>query len=285
MGATAYLVTMTSINDWQGGVGRGWADEWRRTDRSFSNLTPRLLEAIGAEPGKRIIDIGCGAGELALAIARDRPAAHVTGVDVSADLIAAARSRPLACGHADFALADAATFAPADGPADLYVSRHGVMFFPDPPAAFRHLAQAAAPGARIVFSCFRAAAQNEWASAIAGLLEPMGERKSDTPGEFVPGPFAFADPGHVQRCMAGWTDFAFTPVDFAYVAGAGADPVADALAFFRRIGPAAAAIRALPEAARAAFEERLETLARHHMIGDAVVFSAAAWIVTATAST
>ncbi|MFD2780968.1 methyltransferase [Novosphingobium pokkalii] len=70
---------MTQASDWQGGVGRAWAEEWQRTDRTFAQLTPALLAAIAAQPGATVLDIGCGAGELSLALAAARPQAHVRG--------------------------------------------------------------------------------------------------------------------------------------------------------------------------------------------------------------
>jgi len=39
---------MTGISEWQARVGRAWADEWQRTDRSFAGLTPHLLQVIAA---------------------------------------------------------------------------------------------------------------------------------------------------------------------------------------------------------------------------------------------
>jgi SAM-dependent methyltransferase len=269
---------MTSGQDWQARVGRAWADEWRRTDRSFAPLTPNLLAAIAAEPGSRVLDIGCGAGEVSIAVAAARPHAQVTGVDISADLIATARER--SGGAATFHQADAGAYVDPDGAPDLLVSRHGVMFFADPPAVFRHLAAIAAPGARMVFSCFRAAAQNAWVSAFASLLPPA------EPGpvqDFPAGPFAFAEPAHVERCMAGWDGLTFTPIDFQYVAGAGEDPVADALGFFSRIGPVAARLAALDASGRAALQGRLAEVLQAHLSDGVVAFPAAAWIVTATA--
>lgn len=268
---------MTNAGDWQGTVGRSWAAEWRRTDVSFSELTPALLSAIAAEKGSDVVDIGCGAGELAMAVAAARPQARVTGIDISPDLIEAASERASAA-NLSFELADATTWGPRNRP-DLLVSRHGVMFFPDPPHAFAHLAAVSAPGARIVFSCFRSAAQNEWAAAIADLL-PRSDPPPPQP--FAPGPFAFAQPEHVRRCMAGWRDLAFTAVDFDYIAGTGADAVGEAMALFRRIGPAAAALRTLPEEQREEVASRLQDLveAQHH--GDRVAFRAAAWLVTGT---
>lgn len=269
---------MTQASDWQGGVGRAWAEEWQRTDRAFSGLTPILLAAIAAMPGDRILDIGCGAGELSLAVAQARPGAQVCGIDVSEDLIAAARSRSAACANVRFDVADAGRWSDPTFLPNLLVSRHGVMFFADPPAAFRHLAAAAAPGARLVFSCFRAQAENTWASAMAGLVPAP----ASPPDPHAPGPFAFADPGHVRAVLTGWTDLAFTPHDFRYLVGQGADAQEQAVALFHRIGPAAAALRQASSADRPAIEAGLrQVVADHHRDGE-VSFDAAAWIVTAT---
>jgi SAM-dependent methyltransferase len=215
-----------------------------------------------------------------MAVATARPDAQVTGVDISGELVATARARAHGLGNLSFAVADASHWQ-ADGAApDLYVSRHGVMFFSDPPNAFAHMSAVAAPGARMVFSCFRPASENLWAMDIARLLPPG--RPAPTI-DFPPGPFAFADPDHARRCLKGWRDVTFQPLDFAYVAGSGTNPVADALSFFSRIGPAAAAIRTLPDQARAAFERGLLELVQSRCVGGRVCFPAAAWLVTATA--
>ena len=270
---------MTDTLEWEGGVGRTWAAEWQRTDRSFAALTARLLAAIAAIPGRDLVDIGCGAGELGLALAEARPEARVLGLDVSAELVAAATMRARGRANCAFALADAARWTPDRGAPDLYVSRHGVMFFADPTAAFAHLADVAAPAARLCFSCFRSPAENPWASGIARLMPGQGE-----PADLnAPGPFAFADPERVRAILgdAGWRDPRFEPVDFRYLAGAGADPVADALDYFSRIGPAARAMRALDEPERSAFAGRLERWVAEHEADGEVAFPAAAWIVTA----
>jgi len=264
-------------NEWQARVGRAWAEEWQRTDRSFAGLTPHLLAAIAGLSGRRVLDVGCGAGELSLRVAAVRPEAQVVGVDVSGDLIAAARAR--AAGRVVFHQADAGAFVDSDGRPDLLVSRHGVMFFADPPATFRHLARLAAPGARMVFSCFRQPGENPWAGVFASLFTAAA------PEPVLPypaGPFAFADPAHVERCLSGWSAVTFTPVDFRYVAGAGDDPVADAVGFFSRIGPAASRLAELDEDARGAAQGAMAAILETHLSGGVVAFPAAAWIVSAT---
>lgn len=270
---------MTDKMEWQGQVGASWARQWQRTDRSFTPLTELLVARIlGCESAVKIADIGCGAGELSIRIADARPNANVLGLDISTDLVAAASERAAGRTNLKFEVADASVWQDLSFNPDLYVSRHGVMFFDDPVAAFANLAVSAADSAQIVFSCFRAPAENAWATKIVTLVPsaPSGD-------PHAPGPFAFADPVRVKGILsaAGWSEIAFEPVDFDYVAGSCEDPVADALDFFGHIGPAARAIRMLEGEARIAFLANLRELAEAHLHDGAVRFAAAAWIVTA----
>ena len=234
---------MTEYRDWTGKVGDVWAQEWRRTDRSFGELTPRLLAAARGEAFTRALDIGCGAGEISCALAERDPAVPVMGVDISPELLAVARERGAGLGNLDFVLGDAAQLA--CGTADLLVSRHGVMFFADPVAAFTHLREHAGDKARLVFSCFRSREDNAWTAATMAALPSV----PPPPDPHEPGPFAFADKDRVAGILsqAGWTDIAFDPVDYGMVLGSGADPVADARSYLTRVGPTASALAALDD--------------------------------------
>ena len=269
--------------DWTGRVGETWAREWRRTDRSFAALDEVLVPAIlaAAPPGRaRLVDIGCGAGTTSLAIARARRDAEVIGLDLSPDLVAVATDRAAASddpgGRCRFVVGDAVALAPTLAPVDLYFSRHGVMFFADPAEAFARFAAAAAPGARLVFSCFAAVADNPWVTETLGS-PPAGSAPAE------PGPFAFADPERVAAMLAGagWVAPPPQRVAFRYVAGAGDDPVADALSFFGRIGPAATALRTAADAERPALLDRLAQACRDRCEKGEVAFPAAAWLWSA----
>jgi len=272
---------MTQGFDWQGEVGRKWARLHALTDRSFSGLTAQLLERLERFPGETVLDIGCGAGELSLAVARKRPRGEVVGVDVSADLVAAARERASARANVSFVEADAASWDPGAFRPELLVSRHGVMFFPDPVAAFAHLREIAAPHANLVFSCFRDRRLNPWASELAALLPPEFAAPADPS---APGPFAFADETRMLGLLAeaGWQNLRCEPVDYTYIAGMGDDPVSEATDFVSAIGPAAQAIAAMRGTpAEQPFHERLQARLRRHTADGLVGFAAAAWIVTA----
>lgn len=271
---------MTTETDWRSQVGRSWAQNFALTDRAFAGLTTVLLERAVPGIGRTVLDIGCGAGELSLAIARQNPATHVTGIDLSPDLIAAAEARRTGLANVRFVEADAGRWAEPGYAADLLVSRHGVMFFADPVAAFANLRAQGTPRAGLLFSCFRAAQDNAWAAGLAELLDlppPANPR--------APGPFAFADPGHVEAILtaAGWHEVELEAVDFAYVAGMGEDPVEDALGLFRRIGPAAPYLRGLDGAALEAAEARIREWLERYRSGNLVAMPAAAWLVSAAA--
>lgn len=267
-------------SEWEGRAGETWATEWRRTDRSFAAVTEKLLASTRGLAVSQVLDIGCGAGELSLAIARGRPQVQVIGVDVSPQLVAAARERGNNHPQVSFVLADAATWSPPAGFApELLVSRHGVMFFDDPVRAFAHLAAIAAAGAQLVFSCFRAMDQNPVFSAISRLLPAA----ATAPVPDGPGPFGFARQDRIRDVLTGggWTDLAIDAFDFPMVVGSGEDPVADAVHYFSTIGPAARVAAAMDEAARRAFLADVRALAQAHCGDGLVVMQAAGWIVSA----
>ena len=276
---------MTTGIQWQAEAGRAWAAEAARTDRSFSGLTPTLLDRIAGQSGRAVLDIGCGAGELTLALARARPDATVVGVDISPELIAVAGERGAAQANCRFTVGDAAAWLEPGFTPDLLVSRHGVMFFDAPVAAFAALRGQAAAGARLVFSCFRSEAENPWAWDLARLVAWPDLPEVPNGPDVPPGPFAFADRARVAGLFAaaGWRDVEFEAVDYDYLVGVGDDPVADALAFLTRIGPAARAMRDRDEAGRARIVARMEAWLTGNCADGRLSFPAGAWIVTAGA--
>jgi len=271
---------MNDASEWQGRVGASWAAQWRRTDRGFAPLTERLLQRSREFAFTAVLDVGCGAGELSLALARGRPQTRVVGIDLSPHLVGVANERGTNLHNAGFDVADAAAWQPEAGFApDLLVSRHGVMFFDDPVGAFTHLAAIAAPGAGLMFSCFRAPAENPFFTEVGKLLPDAGPPADPR----APGPFAFADRDYVEDLLTrgGWRAIDFEPFDLAMVTGAGSDPIEDAVGYFASIGPAARAAAEMPPEAREALFDRIRGVAARHLHHGMVALRAATWIVTA----
>jgi SAM-dependent methyltransferase len=275
---------MLAVTEWQGATGEAWAEEWRRTDRTLAPLNEALLARALPFDGRRILDVGCGAGATSFAFAEAMPHADVTGLDLSEALVAAAQARIENRPNVRFVQGDASLWSPDDGRFDLVVSRHGVMFFDDPVAAFTHL-HALAPAGRLLFSCFRAAAENEWMAAMRAVIARHAPEALAAP-EPAAGPFAFADPARIEAILqgAGFAPPVIEPLDFDFLVGAGADPVADAISYFKRIGPMARLMAAMDsDAAKAAFLGDLTKVVAERLLKDGVAFRAAAWIVSSRA--
>lgn len=91
----------------------------------------RFFKRLGVTPGARLLDVGCGAGQLALIAARE--GAQVTGCDISTNWIARARVRAAAEGlQVTFQEGDAESLPYADGQFDVVASLIGAMFAPRP---------------------------------------------------------------------------------------------------------------------------------------------------------
>ena len=271
---------MHSAIEWRDRIGQIWADHYAATDRVFGGLTQVLLERLASVPGDTICDIGCGAGELSLALASARPHAAILGIDISPDQIAAARVRASGNTKVQFAVGDAGQWTPEPGfSPDLLVSRHGVMFFDNPEAAFRHIGGTAAAGARLVFSCFRSPEGNAWATESARILDIP--RPADP---YAAGPFAFAEEEHVRAILArsGWRHVTMDPVDYGMIGGIGDDAVDQALLFFTQIGPTAEALKDIADPGKKdAVIQRLRQWIAGFRNADIVSFPAQAWIVSA----
>src|SRR5438105_7751189 len=86
----------TAMNDpaqWSA-VARGWA-RWEAPMMHYlAGVNAPLARALRLEPGMRVLDLGCGIGEPALAFAPIvEPGGAVLAVDVAADMVALARRR------------------------------------------------------------------------------------------------------------------------------------------------------------------------------------------------
>ena len=113
----------SQIDYWNGRAGEKWAAMQISLDRMLSPAMAKLAECVGPISGKRILDIGCGTGETCAVWMEG--GADVTGIDVSAPMLAVAAKRT--AGKAKIVEADASTWM-GEAPFDIAVSRFGVMF-------------------------------------------------------------------------------------------------------------------------------------------------------------
>jgi SAM-dependent methyltransferase len=267
---------------WNGPAGQRWTEEQVALDRALAAFGRGVLDRAGASPREHVLDIGCGCGDSALALA-DRVGAggSVLGIDISTQMLARARDRARDRANLTFVHGDAAALA-FPRRFDLLFSRFGVMFFEDPIAAFTHVRGAAASGGRLAFVCWRAYEENPWASvplnAVRRLIPEVAPPSGDGPG-----PYAFADAARVEQILssAGFHDVACDRFDADVVLSDG--ELEDAVQFAVNAGPASRLIvRASPEVqARATDEVRrvLEPI----RTASGFALPGSSWLVTARA--
>lgn len=266
---------------WNGPAGRAWVEGQVMMDQMLHPFQERLVAAVAAQQGERVLDVGCGTGAVTLAIARQqRPGGAVTGIDISAPMLAAAEARRNAAGlAARFLLADAENhdFPPAGF--DMLVSRFGVMFFGQPVAAFANLRRATRPGGALHFFSWRGGTENSFmtlAERVAGpLLPALPPRQPGAPGQF-----AFADHDHVWGILrqSGWNR-----IDIAPAAAECRLPADQLPTYLTRFGPLSRVMEGLEPAWRQDVLARLLDAFAPFIQAGEVRFTAACWQVTAKA--
>ncbi len=121
--------------------------------RVYNDHTENALRLAGLRPGMRVLDVGCGPGDVSFMAARlVGPTGTVLGMDGAADVIELARSRAAEMDISTVAFEQSAIEDIAlDEPVDAVVGRLILMHVPDPVAALRHLSAQVRPGGLIAF--------------------------------------------------------------------------------------------------------------------------------------
>jgi ubiquinone/menaquinone biosynthesis C-methylase UbiE len=129
------------------------AERLRLQAEMFAPYTARFLEDAGISRGMKVLDVGTGAGDVAL-LAADLVGQEgtVVGVDLNPELIQTARARAAAAGlgNVSFVVGDAASVE-LDRDLDAVVGRCVLFFAPDPAALVRRLTGQVRDGGIVAF--------------------------------------------------------------------------------------------------------------------------------------
>ena len=269
---------------WNGAGGQRWADRQAVQDILLQPVADLLIDRAKVKPGERVLDVGCGSGATTFAFAKAVGASgHVTGVDISAPMLARAKENSPAGAPVEFILADA-TVQPFELDSfDLLASRFGVMFFADPVLSFSNMRRAMRRSGRLAFACWREPRENPF------FMTPLQAVYQHVPrlppvGPEDPGPFAFASEERVRRILtaAGFADIAMEPCKLALdvAVGGGLDAAVEG---GLQIGPAARALADQPKDVVAAAANSVREALAPFVKGQAVLLEGSIWIVTAGA--
>jgi len=267
---------------WNGKSGLKWAEDQEKLDAMMQSMADVAVAAAAARPGESVLDIGCGAGATALALAdRVGPEGQVLGVDVSKPMLEVARIRAGERANVSFVEADAAATHFEAASVDLVFSKFGVMFFADPEAAFVNIHKALRPSGRLAFICWRALQDNPFATLpMEAALKHLGPQPKPDPT--APGPFAFADPVRVGHILtkAGFKTPSFAAFDATMVVGRKASSAAREAVL---VGMASRMLIDASDELKAKVIEDLTATYEAHMTPDGVKLPAHCWVVTASA--
>lgn len=110
-----------------------------------------LLARVRAESPGRIVDLGCGPGNLTGLLAQRWPGATVHGIDASPEMVAAARAETAGIGsRVSFEVADLRSWAPEE-PVDVIVSNATLQWVPGHLGLLPGLLEHVVPGGWLAF--------------------------------------------------------------------------------------------------------------------------------------
>lgn len=199
------------------------AGEWERrsaiADAPEDTYGGAAMDALPVRAGMSVLDVGCGAGVTVVELARRvGPEGRVIGVDVAEQMLAATGRTVEAAGVGNVELVrsdvvDGALDA-LEGSLDGVFSRFGVMFFPEPQAAFTRLAGLLRPGAALRCVVWGPIEANPWMFVPTLHAAAVFGRGPELPPPGEPGPFSLAGEGVAAELLeaAGLLEVSVEPV-------------------------------------------------------------------------
>ena len=249
---------------------RTWSaggENYDQISRGIADAIEHAVDALDPQPGERILDVATGTGWAARRIAAR--GAIVTGVDLGADVIEAARALG---GGIEFLIGDAESLPFPDNHFDAVISTFGVMFARDPQAVSRELARVVRPGGRISLA--------NW--AIGGSVHDMFQLiRSYKPAEKnpAPSPFEWGSSSRVTELLGNQFELEFESGTSFFQPESGQKAWAT---FSTGFGPVVALLGALSEEKAEALESEFVAFHEEHRMGTGIVMRRPYVITTAT---
>jgi ubiquinone/menaquinone biosynthesis C-methylase UbiE len=220
-----------------------WSEWW---DRYASNVSERLVELAGVEPGSHVLDVAAGYGEPALTAARKAaPDGRVVATDISAEMLAFGRDRAADARveNIEFMHKAASSLDFPHESFDAAVSRWGIIFEPDAEGTAGKIRGFLKPGARFAISSWGPPER----SPMLGL--PMKAAldflEQDPPPPGTPGPLSRPTPEAIAAILEGG-GFSDVETDEMEVAAEWSSPEEFSLYIKEIVAPIARMVEAHP---------------------------------------
>lgn len=248
--------TIDSIDTLKSRLKTTWTSgNYDRFARMMETSAVEFLDRLDVSAGARLLDVACGAGQLALIAARR--GIDTTGVDIAPNWIAAARARAAAEGLSiRFDEGDAEALPYPDASFDVVATIYGAMFAPRPDLVAAELARVCRPGGMIAMANWTPEGFiGRMFRTIAQFIAPPG----------MPSPVLWGREDVVLERLAPRVDrLRLTRVVYRFNFPFGPSDVVD---FFRQnYGPTARAFETLEEPQRSALNDALVELWTSHNV-------------------
>lgn len=207
-----------SLGRWRT-ASRGWGAQRELFQAGARPVSGWLVDAIGPQPGHRVLELAAGPGDTGLLaaelIAPGGTLISTDGVQEMVDL-ARARAAELGIDNAEFRTMNAEWIDLPAASVDAVIVRWGYMLLADPAAALRETRRVLRPGGRVALAAWTGPQENPWTSVAQEELTATGAMAAAEPDE--PSMFAFSDPATISALLdeAGFADVVIEQLDLAW---------------------------------------------------------------------
>jgi enediyne biosynthesis protein CalE5 len=185
-------------------VAAGWQTWWQTIEQGAQRVSDKIVELAEIEPGDKVLDIAAGIGEPAITAARRvRPSGRVVATDISPQMLAIAKARAKMLGLdgvMEFKESDAEAL---DFPASTFnavLSRWGLMFLPNLPAALVEIRKLLVPDGRLSAAVWSTPSKVPFLDLAFSTVRK--QINAQAPPSGTPGPFALADAEALKRLFS-----------------------------------------------------------------------------------
>ena len=183
------------------------AEAWHRwgplLEQWLGESTEVMLDMADVRTGKRVLDVGAGAGGQTIAAARRvGPDGRVLATDISEPILEYAAREAARAGLANVAtaVADGEELDVQEGFYDAVISRVGLIYFPDRARALAGMIRALRPGGRVAAIVYSTPERNGFFSVPVSIVRRRAKLGPPAPGQ--PGPFSLGGDGVLAGALS-----------------------------------------------------------------------------------
>ncbi len=259
MSAIPKLTITANFNELKAKLKATWmTGDYDLFSRFMTAGAEQFFQRLGVKKGSKLLDVGCGSGQLALIAARS--GAQVTGCDIATNWIEKARVRAKEEKlDATFDEGDAEDLPYDDAQFDVVVSLIGAMFAPVPELVASELTRVCRPGGKIAMANWTPSGfVGQMFKTIARYIAPSG----------MPSPVLWGDEGVArERLQEGTADIKFARRTYLFDYPFSPSDVVDF--FGKYYGPMSRAFSSLDSDGRTKLRDELTALWSTHNKGSA----------------